>query len=117
MPAVAAAVPAITAISSAAAAGATVYSVAKGGRGGGGGGAFNQYKGLLPYQIDKKLDAEQRLSELQVNLQNRELDIATSQAEAMNSETRAGGWLKIAGAVFIGAVLFLILRKKKVIQI
>lgn len=77
----------------------------------------NAYSGLTRFQKDKKIEHEQRLAEIQATLQNRELDIATSQAEAANSSTRAGGWLKVAGAVFIGAILFLILRKKKLLQI
>lgn len=60
---------------------------------------------------------EVRLAELNVALTNRELGIAESQAEAANASTRAGGWLKVAGAAFLALIGFLILRKKKVIDI
>lgn len=77
----------------------------------------NNYSGLTAAQKDKKVAAEIKLQDIQAVLQNRELDIATSQAEALNANTRAGGWLKISGAVGVGVILFLILRKKKVIEI
>lgn len=117
MPAVAAAAPAITAASAAASAGATVYAASKSGKGGGGVVGVDPYAGLTPAQKDAKIAAESRFADLQVGLQNKQLDIAASQAEADNANVRAGGWLKIAGAVALGVIVFLILRKKKVIEI
>lgn len=60
---------------------------------------------------------EQRFRELEFALANRELDIREQQALAMNQSTKASALVKIIGAVAVAAIVFLILRKKKVLEI